>query len=151
MGKYKIFIKSLWIKYQEILTLLFTFYGPKRTRSPCDTGPVEISQKAQLPEKNTTLKFSSLLKSGGWYPDEYISKSIFPSDLKLADVTPVYKKKSKNSKDNFSKLTNFKWLVKKARQKFWGFMNCFCHAFGAFPESKNYQRNSSTLKQALVN
>ena len=26
---------------------------------------------------------------------------IFPSDLKLADVTPVYKKKSKNSKDNY--------------------------------------------------
>ena len=28
-------------------------------------------------------------------------QSIFPSDLKLADVTPVYKKKSKNSKDNY--------------------------------------------------
>ena len=40
---------------------------------------------------------------GGWCPDEYISKSIFPSDLKLADVTPVYKKKSKNSKDNYSR------------------------------------------------
>ena len=26
---------------------------------------------------------------------------MFPSDLKLADVTPVYKKKSKNSKDNY--------------------------------------------------
>ena len=34
--------------------------------------------------------------------NQYISKSIFPSDLKLADVTPVYKKKSKNSKDNYS-------------------------------------------------
>ena len=28
-------------------------------------------------------------------------KSIFPSDLKLADVTPAYNKKSKNSKDNY--------------------------------------------------
>ena len=26
---------------------------------------------------------------------------MFPPDLKLADVTPVYKNKSKNSKDNF--------------------------------------------------
>ena len=30
-----------------------------------------------------------------------ISKSMFPRDLKLADVTPVYKNKSKNSKDNY--------------------------------------------------
>ena len=29
------------------------------------------------------------------------SKSIFPSNLRLADVTPVYNKKSKNSKDNY--------------------------------------------------
>ena len=33
--------------------------------------------------------------------NQCISKSIFPSDFKLADVTPVYKKKSKNSKDNY--------------------------------------------------
>ena len=30
-----------------------------------------------------------------------IGNSIFPSDLKVADVTPVFKKKSKNSKDNY--------------------------------------------------
>ena len=29
---------------------------------------------------------------------------MFPPDLKLADVTPVYKKKSKNFKDNYRKL-----------------------------------------------
>ena len=34
--------------------------------------------------------------------NQHISKSIFPSDLKLADVTLVYKKKSKKSKDNYS-------------------------------------------------
>ena len=33
--------------------------------------------------------------------NQCISKSIFPPELKLADVTPVYKKKSKNSKDNY--------------------------------------------------
>ena len=33
--------------------------------------------------------------------NQCISKPILPSDLKLADVTPVYKKKLKNSKDNY--------------------------------------------------
>ena len=33
--------------------------------------------------------------------NQYILKSIFPSDLKLADETLVYKKKSKNSKGNY--------------------------------------------------
>ena len=33
--------------------------------------------------------------------NQCISKSIFPPDLKLADVTPVYKKKLKNSKYNY--------------------------------------------------
>ena len=48
---------------------------------------------------------TNLLKQNSDYFAEYfceniskvISKSIFESDLKLADVTPVYKKKSKNS------------------------------------------------------
>ena len=30
-----------------------------------------------------------------------IENSIFPSDLKVADVNPVFKKKSKTSKDNY--------------------------------------------------
>ena len=30
-----------------------------------------------------------------------IENSIFPSDLKVADVTPAFKKKSKTSKDNY--------------------------------------------------
>ena len=33
--------------------------------------------------------------------NQCISKSMFPADLKLADVTPVYKNKSKNPKDNY--------------------------------------------------
>ena len=33
--------------------------------------------------------------------NQFISKSILPSHFKLADVTPVYKKKSENSKDNY--------------------------------------------------
>ena len=44
--------------------------------------------------------------------NQCISKSMFPPDLKLADVTPVYKNKPKNSKDNrsvsiLSKLSKF--------------------------------------------
>ena len=38
-----------------------------------------------------------------------IENSAFPSDLKVADVTPAFKKKSKNSNDNYrsiSTLTN---------------------------------------------
>ena len=61
----------------------------------------KASQQSDIPTK--------ISKENSDYFAEYfykninqcISKSIFPSDLKLADVTPVYKKKSKNSKDNY--------------------------------------------------
>ena len=33
--------------------------------------------------------------------NQCLSKSMFPPDLKLADMSPVYKNKSKNSKDNY--------------------------------------------------
>ena len=49
---------------------------------------------------------TNILKQNSDYFAEYfyeninqgMSKSIFPSDLKLANVTPVYEKKSNNSK-----------------------------------------------------
>ena len=61
----------------------------------------KVSQQSDIRTK--------ILKQNSDYFAEYfyeninqcISKSVFPSDLKLADVTPVYKKKSKNSKDNY--------------------------------------------------
>ena len=61
----------------------------------------KASQQSDIPTK--------ILKQNADYFAEYfyeninqcISKSIFSSDLKLADVTPVYQKKSKNSKDNY--------------------------------------------------
>ena len=61
----------------------------------------KASQQSDIPNK--------ILKQNSDYFAEYfyeninqcISKSIFPSDFKLADVTPVYKRKSKNSKDNY--------------------------------------------------
>ena len=61
----------------------------------------KVSQQSDIPTK--------IVKQNSDYFAEYfyeninqcISKSVLPSDLKLADVTPVYKKKSKNSKDNY--------------------------------------------------
>ena len=44
--------------------------------------------------------------------------------------------------------------MKKPRQKFWGFINCFYHVFLHYPnqkKKKQQQRNSHTLKHALVN
>ena len=64
-------------------------------------GTAKASQQSDIPTK--------ILKQNSDYFAEYFYeninqcslKSVFPSDLKLADVTPVYKKKSKNSKDNY--------------------------------------------------
>ena len=63
---------------------------------------------------------TKILKQNSDYFAEYfyeninqcISKSIFPSDLKLADVNPVYKKKSKNSKDNYKPVSIFSDISK---------------------------------------
>ena len=78
-------------------------------------GPVTYDDVFKVVNTLDTAKASQqsdistkILKQNSDYFAEYfyeninqcISKSIFPSDLKLADVTPVYKKKSKNSKDN---------------------------------------------------
>ena len=62
----------------------------------------KASQQSDIPNK--------ILKQNSDYFAEYvheninqcISKSIFPSDLKLADVNPVCKKKLYNPKDNYS-------------------------------------------------
>ena len=77
------------VTYDDVLKIVNTF----------DTA--KASQQSDIPNK--------ILKQNSDYFAEYfykninqcISKSIFPSDLKLADVTPVYKKRSKNSKDNY--------------------------------------------------
>ena len=48
--------------------------------------------------------------------------------------------------------TNFKIFVKKNKTKLFGFHELlFAMFFGTSQIQKNYQRNSSTLKQALVN
>ena len=61
----------------------------------------KASKQADIPTK--------MLKHNSEYFAEYfydninycIENSNFPSDLKSADVTPAYKKKSKTSKDNY--------------------------------------------------
>ena len=71
----------------------------KKKKKILDTA--KASQQSVVPTK--------ILKQNSDYFPRYfcgninqcISKSMFPPDLKLADVTPVYKNKSKNSKDNY--------------------------------------------------
>ena len=73
---------------------------------------VKVSQQSDISAK--------ILKQNLNYFAEYfyeninqcMFKSIFPSNLKLADVTPVYKKKSKNSKDNSRPVSIFPKFTK---------------------------------------
>ena len=61
----------------------------------------KASQQSDIPTK--ILKQNSDYFAGYFCGNinQCISESMFPPDLKLADVTPVYKNKSKNSKDNY--------------------------------------------------
>ena len=79
------------------------FFGPvtyddilKKTNN-LDTA--KASQQSDVPAK--ILKQNHF--AGYFYRNinQCISKSMFLPNLKLADVTPVYKNKSKNSKDNY--------------------------------------------------
>ena len=65
----------------------------------------KASQQSDTPTK--TLKQNSDYFAKYFYENinRFITKSIFPLDLKLADVTPVYKKKSKNSKDDYGPIS----------------------------------------------
>ena len=77
------------VAYDDVLKIVNTLETAK------------ASQQSDIPTK--------ILKQNSDYFAEYfyeninqcISKSIFPSGLKLAGVTPAYKKKSKNSKHNY--------------------------------------------------
>ena len=61
----------------------------------------KVSQQSDVPTK--ILKQNADYFAGYFCGNinQCISKSMFPPDLKLANVTPVYKNKSKNSKDNY--------------------------------------------------
>ena len=70
----------------------------------------KASQQSDIPTE--ILKQNSDYFAECFYENvnQCVSKSIFPSGLKLADVTQGYKKESKNSKDNYkpvSILSNF--------------------------------------------
>ena len=66
-----------------------------------DLDTTKASQQSDVPTK--ILKQNSDYFAGYFCRDinPCISKSMFPPDLKLANVTPVYKNKSKNSKDKY--------------------------------------------------
>ena len=88
----------------------------KKNHQSFSFGPVTYDDVLKIVNTLDTAKASpqsdiptKILKQNSDYFAEYfyeninqcIINTIFPSDLKLADVTPVYKKKSKNSKDNY--------------------------------------------------
>ena len=101
-SKYACGVPLYFSDFSSFLNDQCFFFGPviydvlKKVKS-LDTA--KASQQSDIPTK--------ILKQHSDYFAEYfykninqcISKSIFPSDLKLADVTPVYQKKSKNSND----------------------------------------------------
>ena len=60
-----------------------------------------VSQQYDIPTKN--VKQNSEYFAEYFYEtiNQCISKLKFPSDLKLTEVNLVYKKKSKNSRDNY--------------------------------------------------
>ena len=89
----------------------------------------KATQQSDIPTK--------ILKQNSDYFAEYfyeninqgMSKSIFPSDLKLADVTPVYKKKSNNSntfKHSKHIIQHFQNLRKMCLIKFSSFSILYC-------------------------
>ena len=61
----------------------------------------KASQQSNIPTKTLKQNSDYFAEYFNKNINQCISKSIFPSDLKLADVTPVYNKKPKNSKDNY--------------------------------------------------
>ena len=75
-----------------------TIYWKKQKKNNLDTA--KTSQQSDVPTK--ILKRNSEYFAGYFCGNinQCISKSMFPPDLKLADMTPVYKNKSKNLKDN---------------------------------------------------
>lgn len=84
---------------------LVTYDNVLKKLKPLDTA--KASQQYNIPTR--------ILKQNSDYFAEYfykninqcISKPIFPTDLKLPDVTPVYKKNLKNSKDDYRPVSQY--------------------------------------------
>ena len=61
----------------------------------------KASQQSDIPTKILKQNSNYFARYFCGNINQCIFKSMFPPDLKLADVTPVYKTKSKNLKDNY--------------------------------------------------
>ena len=105
LNKFRNHPSIIMIKNKRKTDKCFSF-GPvtyddilKKKTNNLDTA--KASQQSDIPTK--ILKQNSDYFAGYFCGNinQCISKSMFPPDLKLADVTPVYKNKSKNSKDNY--------------------------------------------------
>ena len=61
----------------------------------------KASQQSDIPTKILKQNSDYFAEYSCGNINQWILKSVFPPDLKLADVTSVYKKNSKNLKDNY--------------------------------------------------
>ena len=82
--------------------------------------------------------------------NQCISKSMFPPDLKLVDVTPVYKNKSKNSKDNYRPVSILSNITKICKRCLYDQIQVFCESILSkyqcgFPRGNNAQHFLITL------
>ena len=82
--------------------------------------PTKIFLKNQTILQNIRLFYENI--------NQCICKSTFPSDLKLADVTPVYKKKSKNSKDNYRPVSILSNISKIYERCIYDQIQLFCYS-----------------------
>ena len=76
----------------------------------------KASQQSDVPTKILKQNSYSFARYFCGNINQCVSKSIFPPDLKLDDVTPICKNKSKNSKDNYrlvSVLTNISKIYER--------------------------------------
>ena len=94
-----IMIKNKKKNYQSFSFGPVTYDGVLKKVNNLDTK--KASQQSDIP--TNILKQNSDYFAEYFYEniDQCISKLIFPSDLKLADVTPVHEKKLKSSKDSY--------------------------------------------------
>ena len=92
------------IKSKNIVSETFSFNNITYENILNKLNSLNIAKSSQLTDIPTKV-----LKNNPQFFANYLSKNInhcidhseFPSDLKQAEVVPVYKKKSKNSKDNY--------------------------------------------------
>ena len=95
-------VKVIKSRKKEEQTFTFNYISYEEVRNEIrKPQTATTTQENDIPTK--ILKKNSEVFAGYFHKNIIfcIENSIFPSDLKVADVTPAFKKKSKTSKDNY--------------------------------------------------